>query len=233
MTEQNSKQIVIIIGPPGAGKGTQASLLSDKLGFHYLETSKVIEKKIISAEEGEVEVVANKEYPLLEEKRKWKTGELCSPPLVSFWIKQKIQELANEGEAIVFAGSPRTLYEAEQIMPFIEELYGKGNIKIILFELEAEQSLWRNAHRRICELIRHPILFNKETEGLTMCPLDGSKLMRREGLDDPETIKIRLRVYREETLPVIDYFKQRELKVIIVDASPAPAEIFRKVLEVV
>jgi len=230
---QDKTQVVIIIGPPGAGKGTQASLLSDKLGLYYLETSKVIERKVMSTKEGEIEIVNNKEYSLIEEKRKWETGELCSPPVVSLWIKKRIQELANEGESIIFAGSPRSLYEAEEITPFIEELYGKGNIKIILFELEAEQSLWRNTHRRICELIRHPVLFNKETEKLTMCPLDGSMLVKREKLDDPETIKIRLEVYKKETLPVIDYFKQRELKVFVIDASPAPAEIFRKVLEVI
>jgi len=230
---ENNKQIVIIIGPPGAGKGTQASLLSDKLGLYYLETSKIIERKVMSAKEGEIEIVNDKEYPLIEEKKKWETGELCSPPVVSFWIKQRIQELANEGESIVFAGSPRSLHEAEQVTPLIEELYGKENIKIILFELKAEQSIWRNTHRRICELIRHPVLFNKETEKLTMCPLDGSKLVKREKLDDPEIIKIRLEVYKKETLPVIDYFKQRELKVFVIDASPAPAEIFRKMLEVI
>jgi len=230
---KNNKQAIIIIGPPGAGKGTQASLLSDKLGLYYLETSKLIERKVMSGKNGEIEIVDNKEYPLVEEKKKWETGELCSPPVVSFWIKQKIQELVNKGESIVFAGSPRSLHEAEQIAPLIEELYGKENIKIILFELEPEQSLWRNKHRRICELIRHPILFNKETEKLTMCPLDGSKLVKREKLDDPKTIKIRLEVYKKETLPVIDYFKQRELKIFVIDASSAPAEVFKKVLEVI
>jgi len=230
---KNNKQAIIIIGPPGAGKGTQASLLSDKLGLYYLETSKLIERKVMSGKNGEIEIVDNKEYPLVEEKKKWETGELCSPPVVSFWIKQKIQELVNKGESIVFAGSPRSLHEAEQITPLIEELYGKENIKIILFELEPEQSLWRNKHRRICELIRHPILFNKETGKLTMCPLDGSKLVKREKLDDPKTIKIRLEVYKKETLPVIDYFKQRELKIFVIDASSAPAEVFKKVLEVI
>ncbi len=233
MIDQNNTQAIVIIGPPGAGKGTQASLLSDKLGLYYLETSKVIEKKIMFAKEGEIEIVNNKEYPLIEEKRKWETGELCSPPLVSIWVKQKIKELADRGESIVFAGTPRTLREAEEVTPFIEELYGKGNIKIILFELDEKQSLWRNTHRRICELMRHPILFNKETEKLTMCSLDGSRLIRREKLDDPETIKIRLKVYKKETLPVIDYFKQRKLKVFVIDASPAPAEVFKKVIEVV
>ncbi len=229
----NNKQVIIIIGPPGSGKGTQASLLSDKLGFYYLETSKIIERKIMSAKEGEVEIVDGQEYSFTEEKRKWETGELNSLPLVSFWVKQRIQELAQEGESIIFAGSPRSLLEAKQITPLIEELYGKDNIKIVLFELEAKESIWRNTHRRICELIRHPVLFNKETEKLTMCPLDGSKLLKREKLDNPEIIKKRLEVYKEETLPVIDYFKQRGLNVSVVDASPAPAEIFKKVLNLV
>lgn len=231
MADNKNQQVIIIIGPPGAGKGTQASLLSERMGLYYLETSKIIERKVMKAKEGEAETIDGKEYPLREEKRKWETGEICSPPVVSFWIKQRIQELADKGESIVFAGSPRSLFEAEQIMPLIEKLYGKKNIKIILFELDAEQSIWRNSHRRICELMRHPILFNKETEKLIMCPLDGSNLVRREKLDEPETIKKRLEVYKKETFPVIDYFKQRGLRVFEIDASPPPAEIFKKVVE--
>ena len=87
-------------------------------------------------------------------------------------------------------GSPRTLYEGKRIIPLLKKLYGTKNIKIILIKVSAEESIFRNSHRRICELMRHPILYTKETIKLTRCPLDGSKLIRRKGLDDPETIKV-------------------------------------------
>lgn len=228
---KQSKQIVIILGPPGAGKGTQASLVSDKLGFFYVETSKIIERKIMDAKEGETETVDGKEYNLLAEKKKWEEGIINSPLLVSSWVNQKIRELTERGESIVFAGSPRTLPESKEIIPVMAELYRKENIKIVLLELKAEDSIWRNSNRRICELARHPILFNKETEGLTMCPLDGSKLIKREKLDDPEVIKVRLKQYKDRTLPIVDYLEEQGYKIVKIDALPAPAIVFSNLLK--
>lgn len=222
--------IIIIMGPPGAGKGTQAQLIADKFGLFYLEPSKIIEKKTMNAKKGESQVIDGKEYFYLEEKRKWEAGELCSPPVVSFWVQTQIKEVFKSGRGIVFAGSPRTLYEAEKIMPIIEELYGKKNIKIILLELKPEDSLYRNSHRRICELMRHTILYTPQTKNLTICPLDGSNLIRRKKLDDPETIKIRLKKYKEETYPAIDYFEENNFIVNRVDGSLPPAEVFKNIL---
>jgi len=230
---KKEKQIIIILGPPGAGKGTQASLITDKMGFLYIETSKIIEHKVMNAGEGEVEIVDGKEYNLLAEKKLWEEGILCSPPLVAFWINQKIRRSADDGESIVFAGSPRTLPESEKVMPVMAELYGKDNIKIVLLELKAEDSIYRNSNRRICELARHPILFNKETEDLTMCPLDGSKLTKREKLDDPEIIKVRLREYNERTLPIVEYLESQGFVVKKIDAASAPSIVFNNVLDAV
>ncbi|MBU3918781.1 nucleoside monophosphate kinase [Patescibacteria group bacterium] len=233
MDNKSKKQIIIILGPPGAGKGTQASLISDKLGLFYVETSKIIEHKVMRAEQGEVEIVDGKDYNLLAEKKLWEEGIICSPLLVAFWINQKIKELAEQGESIIFAGSPRTLPESKDIMPVMTELYGKENIKIVLLELKAEDSIWRNSNRRICELMRHPILFNTETEDITMCPLDGSKLIKREKLDDPEVIKVRLKEYEERTLPIVEYLEGQDYIVQKIDATPAPSIVFNNVLKAV
>ena len=232
-SKKKSKSIVIIIGPPGSGKGTQAILLADKLGIYYFETSKVIEGKVMEAKPGDYQVVRGKKYSLLQEKRNWEEGKLCSPPLVSYWVKEQIKELANENKGIVFAGSPRTLYEAKEIVPLLEKLYKKDNIKIIQFTLTAKNSIWRNSHRRICELMRHPILYNNETKHLKSCPLDGSRLIKRGSLDDSQTIKVRLREYKQRTLPVINYFQERGLPIYKLSAAPSPAVIFHRILEVI
>jgi adenylate kinase len=228
---KNKKLIIIIIGPPGSGKGTQATLLADKLNLFYFETSKIIEEKVMNVKKGEYVIVEGEKYYLKDQRKIWETGGLCSPPFVTFLVQEKIKELAKKGEGIVFAGSPRTLYEAKKIIPLLEKLYGKKNIKIILFTLSAKTSIFRNSHRRICELLRHPILFNDETKRLTMCPLDGSKLIRRKKLDDPETIKVRLKEYKERTLPIIDYLKKHGYKITKLSATPPPAVIFRKILK--
>jgi adenylate kinase len=225
------KKVIIILGPPGAGKGTQALLLADKLGLYYFETSKIIENKVSETNKDNLVKVGGKEYFLKEEKKLWEEGKLCSPLLVAFWVNQKIQDLSAKGESIVFAGSPRTLPETKEIMPLITKLYGKESIKILLFELDPEDSIYRNSHRRICELLRHPILFNEETKDLTMCPLDGSKLVRRKKLDDPETIKVRIEEYKKRTLPIVSYLEDNDYNIKRIDASPTPAEVFNNIFK--
>ena len=232
-SKKNSKPIVIIIGPPGSGKGTQAILLADKLGIYYFETSKVIEGKVMEAKPGDYQIIQGRKYSLLQEKKNWEAGKLCSPPLVTYWVKEEIKELAAQGKGIVFAGSPRTLYEAREIIPLLEKLYKKENIRVIQFTLSAKNSIWRNSHRRICELMRHPILYNKETQHLKNCPLDGSRLIKRGSLDDFQTIKVRLREYKKRTLPMMDYFQERGLPIYKLSAAPSPSVIFYRILKVI
>jgi adenylate kinase family enzyme len=76
-------------------------------------------------------------------------------------------------------------------------------------------------------------LFNKETKNLTICPLDGSKLVRREGLDDVQTIKVRLKEYKDRTVPVFDYFKKQGIKIIKINGENSVAEVYQDVLKAV
>ncbi len=234
-----SKQVIILFGPPGAGKGTQSELLSEKLGLYVFETSKMLEREFIKAEsmpsdspERFVEVEGEK-FDVLHEKEIWKQGVLCSPPYVTYIVKREIKRLFEEGDNLIFSGSPRTVYEAEREMPLMEELYGKENIKIVLIEISAEVTVFRNTHRKICELMRHSILFNKETEVLTICPLDGSNLVKRKDLDDPETIKTRLVQYKERTLPLFEYFKHNGFNVNKINGEGSVAKVHEEILKIV
>jgi len=225
-------KVIILMGPPGSGKGTQAILLCDKFtNLYYFETSKILEEKFAEIKKEKEIEVEGKKYSILKEKKRWLKGELCSPPFVTFLVKEKIEELFREGMNLVLAGSPRTVYEAERIIPQIEKLYGKENIKIFLLEIPPEETIKRNSQRKICELMRHPIIFSPQTKNLKICPLDGSKLIKRKGLDDPKTIVKRIEAYQKETLPVIDYFKKRNYKVIKINGSPPPVKVFNEILK--
>jgi len=228
---QNPK-VIIVMGPPGSGKGTQAELLAEKLNLYYLETSKFLEANIMKAKRGDYVTVGGKKYFLVKEKKNWETGKLVSPLLTTFWMENKIKTLAKENQNLILAGSPRTLYEGKEIIPLLKKLYGQKNIKIILLDISAKETILRNSHRRICELMRHPILYSKETIKLKKCPLDGSKLLKRKGLDKPETIKVRLKEYKERTFPLINYFKREGLKVKKINGSPPPADVFENILKV-
>jgi adenylate kinase len=229
---KSKKLVLIIMGPPGSGKGTQAELLAEKLSLYYLETSKILEEKFKELKEKFVEIEGQR-YFFQKEKNLWLAGKLCSPPFVTYLVIEKIKDLAKQGKNLILSGSPRTVYEGERLVPVLKKLYGKGNIKVILLEQSEKVTIWRNSRRRICQLMRHPILSTKkEFLNLKYCPLDGSKLLKRKGLDDPETIKVRLKEYKERTLPLLTLFKKEKIKINKIDATPPPAIVFENILKV-
>ncbi len=217
-----SKQIVIFIAPPGAGKGTQANLLAEKFGLVHIETSKIIEAKLKDADPNDP--------AMAEEKRKWLSGELNTPAIVKDWLLGKVSELAAENKSIVLSASPRTLYEAEAGMPEFEKLYGRGNIKVFHITLSEEESMKRNSGRRICEKNRHPIPNFPEYQNLTTCPQDGSPLITR-ALDKPEVIRERYRVYKVETEPVLDYLKKDGYTIIVINGEQPIEKVFEDILK--
>ncbi len=227
----SKEQIIIILGAPGAGKGTQAELLAERFDFYHLETSKIIARNLADIKKDDFIEVDGKQYSLFEEKKRRDSGILISPPLITFWVKNKIKELKKQGKSVIINGSPRTLYEGEELIPFLKELYGTENIQIILIELSEKDSLWRNEHRKTCELMHHTIIYNDETSKLRKCPFDGSELVLRKD-DKPEIIKIRLKQYRERTFPLVEFFKKQGLEVKKINGSPAPAIVFENILKV-
>ncbi len=199
------KQVVIFIAPPGAGKGTQADLLAEEKGFFHLESSKVIEDKFASAKPDDAVIQ--------EEIKKNRSGILNEPRLVSEWMKERIKKLADDGTSIVFSGSPRTLFEAEQLVPFLESLYGREHIKIFSINISDEESIRRNSARRMCKANRHPIPSLPEFQNITTCPQDGSELIHRED-DQPERIRVRHQQYKDRTAPVLEYLQNHGYKII-------------------
>jgi adenylate kinase len=227
-----AKQVIILFGAPGAGKGTQSELLAGKLGLYLFETSKILEREFKKPSQEVIEIDGQK-FDVLSEKENWSKGILNSPPWVTYLVVKEIKRLAEQGENIIFAGSPRTVYEAERVVPVLEQLYGKENIKIILMEIDAQTTIFRNTHRKICELMRHSILFNDETKDLKTCPLDGSNLVARKDLDSEETIKTRLKEYAERTLPMVEYFEKNGLKVQRINGQQTPSDVHNDILKAI
>jgi adenylate kinase len=232
MKVSNKQKVIIIIGPPGSGKGTQAELLAEKFNLYHLETSEIIEKNFANIKKTDFVKIGGKKYFLPEERKLRQSGKLMSPPLIFFWIKEKIKELVKEGEGIVLSGSFKTVYEAEELTPFFKKIYGTKNIRIILIKQKPEVSIWRNSRRKICELMRHSILYNEQNSKLKTCPFDGSKLIHRED-SNPKVIRGKLKEFKERTLPVIDYFKKQHLKVTEVNGEQSVADVFRDILKAV
>lgn len=205
----DGRRVVILIGPPGAGKGTQANLLEEEMGFFHLESSKVIEDKFKNSN-GD---------PVLEREREiWKSGKLNTPQLVRLWMMERMEEVAGQGKSLVLSGNPRTLYEVQGELPHLEKLYGSEHVTIIHLDVSREISVERNSKRRICKAKRHPIPDLPEYRGLTHCPKDGSELVTRS-LDTPETITIRYDTYMHDTSPVLGYMTGRGYDVVRIDGD--------------
>lgn len=222
------KQAVIILGAPGAGKGTQANLLADRFGFEHVETSKIGEdflkrcKKEYVVEEG-------KRFSLETQKKLFLEGELWDPLFVVHIMKDEIKRLIEAGESVILTGSPRTVPEAQRVMPFLKKEFGEKNIKIFFLDISVDDSIYRNSHRRICSLMRHPILWHEETKNLTICPLDGSKLRKRK-IDKEEIIEERCRVFERRTKPMLAWLEENGYEVAHVDGRPSVAEVFNSIL---
>lgn len=223
-------KVIIILGPPGSGKGTQAELLGGEFDFFLWETSSIIGRIIEQGGKGEFVEIEGKKYFFEEQREIRRKGELWDGNFVFYFTKKKIKELFEEEKGIIMSGSPRNVSEGKKLIPFLKKLYGAKNIVVIVIKLTPKETLWRNSHRRECELTTHSILYTKETEKLTKCPLDGSKLMFRKD-DNPETIKIRLKEYKEKTLPLIKLFKKQGLRAKEINGEQPVADVFKDILK--
>jgi adenylate kinase len=222
-------KVIIILGPPGSGKGTQSQLLSEKFGFFQFETSTIIGRVIEQAKQGDFIEIEGKKYNFKAQDELRSRGKLWDSAFVFHFVNKKIEELAREKEGLVISGSPRNPEEGKRLIPLLEKLYGRKNIIIFALQLDPKDTLWRNSHRRECKLATHSILYTQETEQLTKCPLDGSFLMHRKD-DNPSAIETRLVEYKDKTFPLLEYFRKEKLKVKEINGGHSVAKVFENIL---
>lgn len=223
-------KIILLLGPPGAGKGTQAQILAERFGYVHFETSKVIEEELRTHRDEETITIGEKTFRYGDERQLFNSGRLNTPEVVAFWVTRQLKTLAAKGQPIVFSGSPRTIFEAKELIPLLEELYGKEQIIAITIAIPPQESLYRNANRRVCERCRTPVPFFEETRTLTTCPQCGGMLIRRGSLDTPEVISIRLREYEERTRPIIAYLHERGIPLREIDGTGSIDDVADRIL---
>ncbi len=220
----SKKKIVILYGAPGAGKDTQSAQIAAKFNLFSLSSSKLIEEKIFNP-------ALQADLIIEREKQLFEAGKLCTPSWVTEIINEKVAQLSVEERGIIFSGSPRTMYEAENEIPKWEELYGKENINVLEIKIKPETSIFRNSHRRMCADCRFPIIYSAETEKITTCPKCGGPLVYRGSLDEEETIKVRLKEYEERTLPILNYLSERGYEIMKIDGEPLPPEVTKEIFQ--
>lgn len=220
---------VIIYGPPGAGKGTQADLLACQRGFVHFDTGKVLERTVHDPANQKDDVIQR-------ERRLFDSGKLNTPSWVLKIVKENTEHIIGAGLNIVYSGSPRTMFEAfgdsnhEGLMDLLEKLVGKKNINIIFLKIAPESSVHRNINRKVCAICGFAIIYNDETKNLTKCPLHGDDLKIRT-VDDPNKMKIRLKEFEERTLPILEGLKERGYNIIAIDGEPLPYDVNAQILQ--
>lgn len=212
------------MGPIGSGKDTQADILAEKFDLYRFRTSKLLEEKFNNAKPD-----ASDYEQLQKEKVMWTGGILNTPSWVFSVVKEKVEEVATTGQGIIFSASPRTLFEAENLTPLLENLYGKDSIKILLVSLSEKESIKRNSKRLVCKANSHPISPNLLEKGIKECPFDGSEFVTR-ALDKPETIKVRYQEYLHRTAPILDYLRNRDYKITEINGEQPIEKVAEEIL---
>jgi adenylate kinase len=207
---------LILLGPPGAGKGTQAQRLVDDFDLPYYATGDILRAAVKEGTE-----VGHRAMEYMDR------GDLVPDEVIIEVIGERVQqEEASDG--FILDGFPRTVPQAEALDEEMDDL-GRRITAAILIEVPEEEIIRRLGGRRTCEKdpshIYH-LEFDPPKDD-EVCDVDGGKLIVRDD-DKPEVIRHRLEQYQEKTAPLIDYYDEREI-LLRVDGDQPPEEVSERI----
>jgi len=194
--------IIVLLGPPGAGKGTQGERIAQRLGIPKIATGDVLREAIRNGTE---QGLAAKAY--------MDRGDLV-PDDVILGIMKDVLSSPAAAKGAILDGVVRTVPQAEGLMKLVGEL-GRKVDKVLFFDVPDDELIRRISGRTVCEQCQTP--YTGREPG-TACPKCGGKLVRRPD-DEPDAVKTRLNVYRAQTEPVIEWAHDHDLDVAQIDAT--------------
>jgi adenylate kinase len=206
---------IMLLGAPGAGKGTQASRIIDSYGLAHISTGDILRKAVADA------------TPLgLEAKRYMDAGDLVPDEVVIGLVKERIQ-MPDCARGFMLDGFPRTLPQAEALDATLDEI-GSALDAVVLIDVDIESIVRRLTSRRQCTACgRVYNLLTDRPEVVDVCDDCGGEVYQRD--DDTETtVRNRLEVYESSTAPLVEYYQAKGL-LTPVDGNQAPDGVFVEV----
>lgn len=202
--------ILILLGAPGAGKGTQAEKIKARYNMNHLSTGDLLRAAV---KDGTDLGCLAKEY--------MDGGKLVPDDVILGIINDYLKE--HRGDGILFDGFPRTIAQAEGLDKFLEG----ATVKVLSLSVDDQAVIDRLSSRRTCKTcgkVYNPALGNIPVDNKCNC---GGEIYQRDD-DKPATIANRLNVFHDQTEPIIEFYGKRNL-LVAVDGQDSPDEIFTRI----
>lgn len=198
---------IVLLGPPGAGKGTQAKNISETWGLPHISSGDIFRENLKNRTE-----LGRKAEEYMNR------GELVPDDITISMIRERLSRPDCERGALL-DGFPRTPGQAEALDDMLSDFNG-GVDAVPYIKVPEDELVERLTGRLTCRAAGH--IFHKKynpPKERGVCDYDGSELYQRED-DKPETVKRRIRVYLDQTQPLIDYYQERGLLIEIDGNQP-------------
>jgi adenylate kinase len=205
-------KVILLLGGPASGKGTQAKILAKRIGYTYLGTGDLLRAEVEKGTE------LGKKFGELMSR-----GELIPDELTDPIIKAKLERLKDSG--IVLDGYPRNLEQAKTL----KELFPDEDFLVLNVSVAPDSLLKRMSSRRICE--KCGSIYTIKSEDEKTCDSCGGNLIQRAD-DSKEILEKRIKTYEDRTEPIINYYKEKG-KVKDIDGEPPISEVTKQIEEAV
>jgi adenylate kinase len=207
---------IVLLGPPGAGKGTQAQRLSSRLGIPQIATGDVLRAAVRDGTPRGAEAKAYMDR-----------GDLVPDEVILAIMKEALSK-AGATKGSLLDGVVRTVPQAEGLQRVLKEL-GRKVDAVLSFEVADDELVKRLGGRTVCEKCQTP--YTGKEPG-SVCEKCGGRLVRRKD-DEPEAIRNRLVVYQRQTAPVLDWYRTHGTRVAAIDAVGTQDEVTTRALKAI